>query len=369
MGASLIMATVKAALPFLAAGRSVAETLREANRRIAPRLAPREFVALAYLRYEPDSGAFALGNAGLPDPYRVSDGAAQVLSVPGPRFPLGVRAEVAYEEIRGTLAAGEKLVFVTDGLPEAPDPSGEPLGYVRFEALLPGAPDPTALFAAVRAAAAPGLEDDWTAVYLERRPLTRAAMDRDALLDDLSRYAAADALEEDSVARIRTFVAGGADPFSRATPEGHVTGSAVVSRPDGSAFLLVLHRRLSRWLQPGGHTEDADASVFDAAVREACEETGIAADAFRGAARARDPRRRRPPDPGARRGAPRTSTSTCATSSRRSGPSTSQASEDPSRPMRWASLEEAVSLGIDASLERALRKARAARRPRRSRAA
>jgi Stage II sporulation protein E (SpoIIE) len=151
MGASLIMATVKAALPFLADGRSVAETLREANRRIAPRLAPREFVALAYLRYEPDSGAFALGNAGLPDPYRVSNGAAQVLSVPGPRFPLGVRAEVAYEEIRGTLAASEKLVFVTDGLPEAPDPSGEPLGYARFEALLPGAPDPTA-------------------VYLERRP-------------------------------------------------------------------------------------------------------------------------------------------------------------------------------------------------------
>jgi Stage II sporulation protein E (SpoIIE) len=168
VGASLIMATVKASLPFLAAGRSVAETLREANRRIAPRLAPREFVALAYLRYEPDSGAFALGNAGLPDPYRVANGAAQALSVPGPRFPLGVRAEVAYEEIRGTLATTEKLVFVTDGLPEAPDPTGEPLGYVRFEALLPGASDPTALFAAVRAAAAPGLEDDWTAVYLER---------------------------------------------------------------------------------------------------------------------------------------------------------------------------------------------------------
>src|SRR5260370_919675 len=45
MGASLIMATVKAALPFIAAERSVAETLREATRRIAPRLEAREFVA------------------------------------------------------------------------------------------------------------------------------------------------------------------------------------------------------------------------------------------------------------------------------------------------------------------------------------
>jgi hypothetical protein len=171
IGASLIMATVKASLPFLAAERSVAETLREANRRLAERLEPREFVALAYLRYEPASGAFALGNAGLPDPYRVGRGAApRALSVPGPRYPLGVRGDVAYEETRGRLEPGERIVFVTDGLPEAPDGAGEPLGYERFEALLPGAADPDALFAAVRAAVpVPSLADDWTALYLERR--------------------------------------------------------------------------------------------------------------------------------------------------------------------------------------------------------
>jgi hypothetical protein len=171
MGASLIMATVKAALPFMAAERSVAETLREANRRIAPRLEPREFVALAYLRYEPETGVFALGNAGLPDPYRVvADGAAQALSVQGPRFPLGVRREVEYEEVRGVLAVGERLVLLTDGLPEAPREDGDPLGYERFEALLSGAVDPDALFATVRAAVRPGLDDDWTALFLERRP-------------------------------------------------------------------------------------------------------------------------------------------------------------------------------------------------------
>lgn len=171
MGASLIMATVKAALPFMAAERSVSETLREANRRIAPRLEPREFVALAYLRYEPETGAFALANAGLPDPYRVgAAGAARALSVPGPRFPLGVRPEVAYEEIRGELGVGERLVLVTDGLPEAPAADGGPLGYERFEALLPGAAGPDALFSAVRAAVRPGLDDDWTALFLERRP-------------------------------------------------------------------------------------------------------------------------------------------------------------------------------------------------------
>ena len=171
MGASLIMATVKATLPFLAAERSASDTLREANRRLAARLERREFVALCYVRYEPDTGAFTLGNAGLPDPYVVADGARpRALSAPGPRFPLGARPEVAYEEIHGRLAVGEKLVLLTDGLPEAPVADGDPLGYERFESLLAGAADPDALFAAVRAAARPGLDDDWTALYLERRP-------------------------------------------------------------------------------------------------------------------------------------------------------------------------------------------------------
>ena len=171
MGASLIMATVKATLPFLAAERSVAETLSEANRRLAERLERREFVALAYLRYEPATGAFALGNAGLPDPYLVpAQGPPRALSAPGPRFPLGVRREVAYEEIRGELGVGERLVLLTDGLPEAPDAGGGPLGYERFEALLAGSSDPDALFSAVRGAVRPGLDDDWTALYLERRP-------------------------------------------------------------------------------------------------------------------------------------------------------------------------------------------------------
>src|SRR4051812_3649528 len=64
MGASLIMATVKASLPFLAAGRPVQDTLREASRRLAPRLGKREFVALVLARYEPETGAFTLANAG-----------------------------------------------------------------------------------------------------------------------------------------------------------------------------------------------------------------------------------------------------------------------------------------------------------------
>ena len=41
-------------------------------------------------------------------------------------------------------------------------------------------------------------------------------------------------------------------------------------------MLLVLHRRIGRWLQTGGHLEAADASIEAAAFREAAEESGLA---------------------------------------------------------------------------------------------
>jgi 8-oxo-dGTP pyrophosphatase MutT (NUDIX family) len=65
-------------------------------------------------------------------------------------------------------------------------------------------------------------------------------------------------------------------PLSREhfTP-GHITATAVVLSPDRRRFLLVHHRRLDRWLLPGGHVETQDRTVWDTARREAVEETGV----------------------------------------------------------------------------------------------
>lgn len=60
----------------------------------------------------------------------------------------------------------------------------------------------------------------------------------------------------------------------RSTLPGHLTGSALVVDAAGERALLMLHAKLGRWLQPGGHA-DGDHDLARVALREATEETGI----------------------------------------------------------------------------------------------
>jgi 8-oxo-dGTP pyrophosphatase MutT (NUDIX family) len=64
------------------------------------------------------------------------------------------------------------------------------------------------------------------------------------------------------------------DPFRRERPEGHFTGSAWVVSADGERALLLHHRKLDIWVQPGGHA-DGETDLAAVALREAEEETGL----------------------------------------------------------------------------------------------
>jgi 8-oxo-dGTP pyrophosphatase MutT (NUDIX family) len=66
-----------------------------------------------------------------------------------------------------------------------------------------------------------------------------------------------------------------ADPFGRVQMPAHFTASALVVDDGGSRVCLVHHKKLERWLQPGGHIETGE-HVAQAALREAREETALA---------------------------------------------------------------------------------------------
>jgi 8-oxo-dGTP pyrophosphatase MutT (NUDIX family) len=76
--------------------------------------------------------------------------------------------------------------------------------------------------------------------------------------------------------RILEFVDRHPDALHRSCVEGHLTGSALVVEEGTGRVLVLFHRKLQRWLQPGGHA-DGDANLAAVALREASEETGIGA--------------------------------------------------------------------------------------------
>jgi serine phosphatase RsbU (regulator of sigma subunit) len=172
--ASLIMASVKAMLPFVTSDSEVAESLSRLNQRLALELGRGEFVALCLARYRPRERVVEVANAGAPDPYLLRPGQhAASVSVPGPRLPLGIRTEVAYASRKVEVRPDDRLLLLTDGLPEARGADGEPMGYQALESMLdehpatdPPAPWLSGLFDRVQRRTGRVPEDDWTAAML-----------------------------------------------------------------------------------------------------------------------------------------------------------------------------------------------------------
>ena len=99
-------------------------------------------------------------------------------------------------------------------------------------------------------------------------------MHRQPLLDALETYAARHPEETSLIARFRQFIRRHEDCFERSLAIGHLTGAAWIVDTSGKRVLLTHHRKLDRWLQPGGHA-DGDPDMLAVAMKEAEEETGL----------------------------------------------------------------------------------------------
>ena len=103
------------------------------------------------------------------------------------------------------------------------------------------------------------------------------AGETDAILALLEEHAprVTDPTEAGALNDIREFVRAHPDSLHRSQVLGHLTGSAWIVDPARERALLTHHRKLDKWLQPGGHA-DGDPDLRAVAMREAVEETGVA---------------------------------------------------------------------------------------------
>ena len=97
---------------------------------------------------------------------------------------------------------------------------------------------------------------------------------RDPLLELLRRYAPPTTDRASELERIISFVEGEPACAERSHQFGHLTGSAWVVNNTRTMALLLHHRKLNRWMQPGGHA-DGDLDLLAVALREAREESGL----------------------------------------------------------------------------------------------
>ncbi len=106
------------------------------------------------------TGEMAVANAGHLAPYHNGD---ELAVEPG--LPLGVVADASYTEARFTLAAGDTLTLLSDGVVEAQSKTGELFGFERAQAI---STQPAEEIAA--AAQAFGQQDDVTVLTLQFAP-------------------------------------------------------------------------------------------------------------------------------------------------------------------------------------------------------
>jgi 8-oxo-dGTP pyrophosphatase MutT (NUDIX family) len=119
--------------------------------------------------------------------------------------------------------------------------------------------------------------DAATADEVADQPLSEGARRRlhDDVVAHLTGFRPPDAAQRHNRQRTLDFLTLHPQAVDGTYPPGHVTATGLVLSADRSQVLLTLHARIGRWLELGGHLEETDDGLVDAAAREAQEEGGI----------------------------------------------------------------------------------------------
>jgi len=94
--------------------------------------------------------------------------------------------------------------------------------------------------------------------------------------DLLTRWQSPDPHQDSLRHTMLAFLAAAPNGCLRESAAGHITASTIVFNSARTHVLLTLHPRVGKWIQLGGHCEETDTTIADAATREAREESGIA---------------------------------------------------------------------------------------------
>lgn len=197
---------------------------------------------------------------------------------------------------------------------------------------------------------------DPPAEVVEAVDRAREQLAREELERGLAALLPGDAKEALDRDRILGFVRRHARPFDRGIAEGHLTGSALVMSARGEGVLLLHHRKLDRWLQPGGHADSDERDGLAVARREAVEETGVVVDSRHGVPRPFDVDVHRIPARGPDPEHDHLDLRYLFTADP-ARPLAPQVAE--TRAVRWFRTDEALAMPLDPGLLRMIRKAKA----------
>ena len=170
--AALLMSNLQAAVrAFAQESAEPASVCASVNRLLCRNMASGRFATFCYARIEPDAGRIVYSNAGHNPPLIVrADGVTSPLSEGG--MVLGIFPDIVYAQASAPIAAGDRVVFYTDGITEARNSEGEEYGEERFAAAavaaraLPVEALKDALFADVTAFSCGKFEDDATLIVV-----------------------------------------------------------------------------------------------------------------------------------------------------------------------------------------------------------